>query len=79
VAQVAIAWLLHRPGISTILLGASKPSQLADNLGAVNVKLSPDEMKVLDEQSPHASYYPTWFASVVRDTAVDGALASARG
>src|SRR5258708_6033030 len=42
-AQVALAWLLGRPGISTVILAAPTDDQLADNLGATALELSPDE------------------------------------
>jgi aryl-alcohol dehydrogenase-like predicted oxidoreductase len=75
VAQVALAWLLARPGVTTILVGASKLSQLDDNLGAASLELGEDEMALLDRESPHAAYYPTWFNHVVRDQAAEAALA----
>lgn len=75
VAQVALAWLLARPGVSTIVLGASKLSQLDDNLGAAGVRLSAAEVQTLDEASPHAAYYPTWFTERLRDPMVGEALA----
>ena len=74
VAQIALAWLLARPGVTTILVGASKQSQLDDNLGAVGVELAADEMALLDEQSPHSIYYPTWFNQVVSDQTAAAAL-----
>ena len=48
-AQVAIAWAMNRPGISSVLLGASKLDQLRDNLAAAEVVLTPDQLKTLDE------------------------------
>ena len=57
-AQLALAWLLHRDGVSTVLIGATKPHQLADNLGAVDVALSADDLAQLDAataQAPHLS------------------------
>ncbi len=74
VAQVALAWLLARPGVSTLLLGASKLHQLEDNLGALQVRLSQEEVRRLDALSPHADYYPRWFAQRVADPPVDTAL-----
>jgi aryl-alcohol dehydrogenase-like predicted oxidoreductase len=67
VAQIALAWLLHQPGVTTVLLGASKLSQLEDNLGAIEVRLSEEELKLLGEKSPHAAYYPAWFTERLRD------------
>ncbi|WP_394840269.1 aldo/keto reductase [Pendulispora rubella] len=78
VAQIALAWLLHKPGVSTILVGASKTHQLEDNLGATVVKLTDDELKTLDAQSPHASYYPTWFTERLRDPVIVNALNGTR-
>jgi aryl-alcohol dehydrogenase-like predicted oxidoreductase len=74
IAQVALAWLLAKPGVSTLLLGASKLHQLEDNLGALNVHLSAEALRRLDELSPHTSYYPNWFTAMVRDQATDKAL-----
>jgi len=74
VAQVALAWLLQKPGVDTILLGPSKLTQLEDNLGALDVKLSDEEMRLLDEKSPHVPYYPHWFTATLRDPKIDQAL-----
>jgi aryl-alcohol dehydrogenase-like predicted oxidoreductase len=79
VAQVALAWLLAKPGVSTVLLGASKLHQLEDNLGALDVRLRPEEVRRLDELSPHTAYYPNWFTERLRDQAVDKALGTAAG
>jgi aryl-alcohol dehydrogenase-like predicted oxidoreductase len=74
VAQIAIAWLLGREAVTSVMLGATKPHQLADNLGAAGVKLSEAEMKELDEATPLAPVYPTWFIERLRDTTSDEAL-----
>jgi aryl-alcohol dehydrogenase-like predicted oxidoreductase len=74
VAQVGIAWLLAKRGVSTVLIGASKISQLEDNLGAAGVRLSADEVRRLDEASPHHDYYPSWFTSRLADPVVDEAV-----
>lgn len=74
VAQVALAWLLAKPGVSTVLLGASKLTQLEDNLRAMELMLSPEEMRQLDEASPHTDYYPQWFNERLRDPIVSEAL-----
>jgi aryl-alcohol dehydrogenase-like predicted oxidoreductase len=76
VAQVAIAWLLAKPAVSSVILGASKLKQLEDNLGAVNVKLSATEVAELDAALPLAEVYPNWFSDRI---AVDGAVAKALG
>jgi len=78
VAQVALAWLLNKPGVDTILLGASKPAQLEDNLCALRVRLSLDEMRRLDELSAPATYYPAWFNGKLRDQKIDDAIERGR-
>ena len=60
VAQVALAWLLTRPQVSTVIMGAKTPAQLADNLGASKVTLSPEDLKALDEVSALPPEYPGW-------------------
>jgi aryl-alcohol dehydrogenase (NADP+) len=53
-AQIALAWMLHQPGITAPIIGASKPSHLDDALAALEVKLSSDELKYLEEcYQPH--------------------------
>jgi aryl-alcohol dehydrogenase-like predicted oxidoreductase len=61
VAQVALAWLLAKPFVSTILLGASTMSQLEDNLGAAELCLSADEVARLSAATAPAPLYPQWF------------------
>jgi aryl-alcohol dehydrogenase (NADP+) len=53
-AQVALAWMLHKPGVTAPIIGASKPHHLTDALAALSVKLDPEEMKSLEEPyRPH--------------------------
>ena len=53
-AQVALAWILHKPGVSAPIIGASKMYQLEDALGALAIQLSEDEVKRLEEPyEPH--------------------------
>lgn len=47
--QVAVAWVLAQPGITSAIVGASKPEQLDDSLAAVQVKLGPEELEACDE------------------------------
>jgi aryl-alcohol dehydrogenase (NADP+) len=54
-AQVALAWLLQQPGVTAPIIGASKPHHISDAVAALNVKLEPDELKLLEEPyRPHA-------------------------
>jgi aryl-alcohol dehydrogenase-like predicted oxidoreductase len=74
VAQVALAWLLAKPGVSTVLIGASKVSQLEDNLRAIDITLTQEQLKRLDDASPHSDYYPSWFTERLADPNVAAAL-----
>jgi len=63
VPQVAINWLLQRPTVSTVLIGARNEEQLRQNLGAVGWRLDADQTARLDEASrvtPPYPYYPYW-------------------
>ncbi|HVM51387.1 MAG TPA: aldo/keto reductase [Candidatus Acidoferrum sp.] len=54
-ARIALAWLLHKPGVTAPIVGASKPQHLEDAIAAVQVKLSAEEMKALEAPYvPHA-------------------------
>src|SRR3954467_4563154 len=59
-AQVALAWLLGRPGVSTVVVGARTEEQLADNLGAASLQLERAERARLDELSLPPLIYPFW-------------------
>jgi aryl-alcohol dehydrogenase-like predicted oxidoreductase len=74
VAQVALAWLLAKPYVTSILLGASKVPQLEDNLGAERVRLSDAELAELDRETAPAALYPNWFQAGTADTRVRDAL-----
>ena len=53
-AQVALAWLLHRPGVTAPIVGTTRPAHLTDALAAEQLELSPDEMRLLEEPyRPH--------------------------
>ena len=74
-AQIALAWLLTRKGVASVLVGANKIAQLEDNLGAVNVKLSVEELTELDHMTTPALVYPNWFHVRASDIPVKDALA----
>lgn len=76
VAQVAIAWLLAKQAVTSVLLGASKLKQLTDNLGAVAVKLSEEEIKGLDAATLPAPVYPNWFIDNLADAKMKEALSA---
>lgn len=59
-ARIAIAWLLSRPTVSSVIIGARDDAQLADNLGAVEVELTADEINRLEQISRPRLLYPHW-------------------
>jgi aryl-alcohol dehydrogenase-like predicted oxidoreductase len=63
IPQIALNWLLQRPSVSTILIGARNEEQLRQNLGAVGWSLTPGQMQRLSQVSkvvPPYPYYPYW-------------------
>jgi aryl-alcohol dehydrogenase-like predicted oxidoreductase len=59
-AQVALAWLLSRPTVSSVIVGARTDEQLADNLRAAELQLSADELAALEKVSRPDLLYPYW-------------------
>jgi aryl-alcohol dehydrogenase-like predicted oxidoreductase len=67
-AQVALAWLLGRPGVTSLVVGARTSEQLADNLAAADLTLTADERERLDRVSAPNLLYPYWHqAKTARD------------
>jgi len=60
VAQVSLNWLLSRPTVSSIIIGARNEEQLKQNLGAVGWKLSTEQLQKLDAASETPTIYPYW-------------------
>ena len=60
VARIALAWLLHQPQVTSVIVGAKRPEQLADNIGATEVKLTPAELDAIGEASRLPAEYPGW-------------------
>ncbi len=60
VAQIALNWLLQRPTVASLILGARNEEQLRQNLGAVGWKLSAEQIAALDKASETAPIYPYW-------------------
>lgn len=60
VAQIALAWLLHQPVVSSVIVGAKRPDQLADNIAATEIRLTEGELKQLDTVSALPREYPGW-------------------
>jgi aryl-alcohol dehydrogenase-like predicted oxidoreductase len=74
VAQIALAWLLGKEPVSCILLGATKLSQLSENLAAVKLRLSAQDMATLDEATRLPPVYPYWFSTTFQDRPLQQAL-----
>jgi len=64
VAQVALAWLLYQPVVATVIIGAKRPEQLADNIGACAVELSAEDLARLDKASALPAEYPGWMLAM---------------
>ncbi|RUT30295.1 aldo/keto reductase [Arsenicitalea aurantiaca] len=62
-AQVALAWLLGRPGVTSVIIGGRNEAQFEDNLAAVNLDLTEDERARLDAVSQPPLLYPYWHQS----------------
>lgn len=60
VAQIALAWLLHQPAVTTVILGAKRIEQLQDNVGATEIQLNDSELAALDKVSALPAEYPGW-------------------
>ena len=74
VSQVAIAWLLARAAVSSVLLGATKLDQLEDNLAAADLTLTDAEIARLDAATPLQPVYPNWFINNLADQPATQAL-----
>jgi aryl-alcohol dehydrogenase-like predicted oxidoreductase len=62
-ARIALAWLLHQPTVTSVIIGARRADQLQDNLAAVDLKLNPEELQQIDQVSQLPLEYPGWMLS----------------
>lgn len=60
VPQIALNWVLGRPTVSTVIIGARTEAQLLDNLGALGWSLDPEHVRRLDQASERPKTYPYW-------------------
>lgn len=67
VARVALAWVLHKPYVMSVIIGAKNAGQLNDNLAAVDLSLTTEELARLDSVSMPDPEYPGWMLSFVGD------------
>ena len=63
VAQVALAWVLAQPGVTSVIIGAKNVAQLDDNICSVNLKLSVEELNQLNLVSEITAEYPAWMVA----------------
>jgi aryl-alcohol dehydrogenase-like predicted oxidoreductase len=64
VAQIALAWLLAKPYVSTVIIGAKSMDQLRDNIASTHVQLTDSERRTLDEVSQIPAEYPGWMLAL---------------
>jgi len=64
VAQIALSWLLTKPFVSTVIIGAKSMDQLRDNIASTRVQLTEAELKSLDELSQLPAEYPGWMMAM---------------
>lgn len=74
IAQLALAWLLSKQVVSSVVVGSTKLSQLSDNLVAADVRLPVETAALLDSLTVFAPQYPSWFAAKMTDRALKAAL-----
>ncbi len=67
VAQVALAWVLAQRAVTSVIIGARNLTQLDDNLGAVDLTLTDEDLKVLDDVSRVPPAYPLWMDALGSD------------
>ncbi len=60
VATIALAWILAKPFVTSVIIGAKKPEQLKDNLAAADLVLTPEQIQQLDDVSALPLEYPGW-------------------
>lgn len=79
VAQIALAWLLHQPVVTAVIVGAKRVDQLDDNVAATRVKLSAEELAILDDVSILPAEYPGWMLARQGDRRREQLRESQRG
>lgn len=71
-AQVALAWVAARPGVSSVLLGASRPEQLRENIGSLEIVLSPEQQQRLEAAGRPPSLNPYFIFDLPREAVFGG-------
>ena len=76
VSRIALAYLLHKPGVTSLVIGARTEVQLRENLPAAELALDEDEMRRLDDVSVPLLLYPYWWQAKYDDRLGEADLAS---
>jgi aryl-alcohol dehydrogenase-like predicted oxidoreductase len=71
VPQIALNWLLQRPTVASVIVGARNEEQLKQNLGAAGWSLTPSQLAKLDEASDQTLVYPYWHQRAAAGWGVD--------
>jgi len=66
VAQAALNYLVQKPGVTSVIIGARTPEQLEDNLRTADWQMTPEEIQRVESVSPLPKVYPNWFLSIRR-------------
>jgi aryl-alcohol dehydrogenase-like predicted oxidoreductase len=66
VSQIALAWVLAQSGVTSVIVGATRPDQLIENLAAAEVQLDDEDLKKLDDVSRLPPHYPEWLQETDR-------------
>lgn len=72
--QVALAWMLSKSFVTSIIVGASTTNQLIMNLAAIDLELRPEELKALDDLTKPVPVYPNWMLTIFPDSQAELAL-----
>ena len=64
-ARIALAWMMHKPFVTSVIIGAKRLDQLEDNVAATKIELSAEEMATLDGVSALPREYPGWMVDLM--------------
>ena len=74
IPQIALAWVLSKPFVSSVIIGANNISQLEDNLGAADLNLEQEDIRILDDLSAIPVPYPEWMQAMGWDEQIKNGL-----
>jgi len=74
IPQIAISWVLSKPFVSSVIIGANNIGQLEDNLGAADLNLEQEDIRMLDDFTETPPPYPAWMQAMGWDEKIKNAL-----